>query len=161
LFVAFAFRLGFGLFFLLLIVCFRHASLRVLAFRRGLLFARDGFSRPFSRPGIRVSSLPSHWQILAMTQSSIGAHVEMPLDVGRDFAPQIAFDLLGLVDDLTDLYDIVIGQAVRLEIERNSGFSKYFPRRAPPDTINIRERHFHSLITGKIHSGNSCHTLLQ
>src|ERR1044071_3854438 len=93
-----------------------------------------------------------------MAKPPIGTHVQVALDISGDVAPQIAFDFLRLVDDLAYFYNVVIGEGVGLEIQRHSGFSQYFSRRAAPNPEDISQRYFHSFVAWKIDSGNTCHT---
>jgi hypothetical protein len=68
-----------------------------------------------------------HRQISAMTLPAIRSHVEVPLDICRDVAPEIAFNLAFLFDHLADLGRIVIGQIVTFQIEGNACLSQYVP----------------------------------
>jgi len=69
----------------------------------------------------------------------------MTLDISGDVSPEIAFDLVPLVEDLADFYDIIVGKIIALEIERDARLPENFPRRAAPDPIDIGQRDFHSL----------------
>src|SRR6516164_2033494 len=96
---------------LLLIRSVCHIPL-LLAFGRRRFFASDGFARSLAGARIGMRALPAHRQISAMALPTIRSHVEMPLDVARDIAPEIAFDLVFLLDHLADLGRIVIAQTI-------------------------------------------------
>jgi hypothetical protein len=75
-----------------------------------------------------MRALPMHRQIFAMALAAIGTHVEVALDIRRHLAPQVAFDLIALFEDLANLGDFVVGQIVGLAIERNAGLIQNLPR---------------------------------
>jgi hypothetical protein len=56
-----------------------------------------------------MRALTSHRQIFAMSQAAIGPHVQMTLDIGGYFTPQIPFDFLSLVDELADFDYVIVG----------------------------------------------------
>ena len=53
-------------------------------------------------------------------EAAIAAQVHQPLDVHRDFAPQIAFDHIVAVDGLADLADLGVGQLVDAALRRDA-----------------------------------------
>jgi hypothetical protein len=97
-----------------------YSYLRLTLRRRGL-FTRDGFARAFSRARIRMRALPSNRQAFTMSQATVRAHIDMALDASRYLAPEIAFDLMTLIENLTDLYNVIVGQIVAFQIEIDPG----------------------------------------
>ena len=49
-----------------------------------------------------------------MPQAAIGAHLDVTLDVHRDFLAQVAFDRAFVFENLTDVVDFVFGQVANL-----------------------------------------------
>jgi hypothetical protein len=50
-----------------------------------------------------MSSLASNRQSTPVTKTAIGAHLDMALDVHRDFLPQVAFDGSLFFEELADV----------------------------------------------------------
>ena len=61
---------------------------------RHLLLAGDRPRRTLAGAGVGVGALAAHRQPPAVAQATVAAEVHQPLDVHRDFAPQIALDLV-------------------------------------------------------------------
>ncbi len=59
-----------------------------------------------------MRALAMHRQISPMPLPAIGPHIEVPLDVCGDIAPEIAFDLVFLFEHLADFRRVVIVQVV-------------------------------------------------
>ena len=61
-----------------------------------------------------------HGQALAVTQAAIAAEIHQALDVHRDFAAQIAFDLIFAVDHLAQPQHLVVGQLMDATLIRGT-----------------------------------------
>src|SRR5580700_2152730 len=57
--------------------------------RRFLLVGHSAAARSLARARIGVGSLASHRQTAAVPQAAIGAHLDVPLDIHRDFFAKI------------------------------------------------------------------------
>ena len=69
------------------------AILTLLCLTRRLLLVRNGAAaRTLAGAGVGVRPLPAHRQAAAMPQPAVGAHLDVTLDVHRDFFAQVAFD---------------------------------------------------------------------
>jgi hypothetical protein len=77
-----------------------------------LLLACDRLCRTLAGTGIGVGALTTNRQATAMAQTAVAAQVHQALDVHRDFAAQIAFDLVVAVDGFTNLQHFGVGQLV-------------------------------------------------
>src|SRR5215813_6445693 len=86
-----------------------HAELPSPLFR-DLLLACNGARGTFARACVGMSALTANRESFTMTQAPVAAEIHQPLDVHRDFAPEIAFDDIVAVDDLANLDDFVFGQ---------------------------------------------------
>src|SRR5699024_7454789 len=84
-----------------------------------LLLARDCAARPLLGARVRVRPLAANRQAPAVTNPAIGADVHQPLDVHRDLGPERAFDAVLLLDRLTQLVDVGIGQVANALLTRN------------------------------------------
>src|SRR6185295_7806591 len=65
--------------------------------RRGLL-AGDRPPRTLARARVGMGALPAHGQVPAMSEAAVAPEVDEPLDAGGHVAPQVAFELVALVD---------------------------------------------------------------
>src|SRR5215470_5087226 len=75
---------------------------------RRLLLAGDGAARSLARARVAVRALAVHRQVATVAQTAVGPEVHVALDVHRHVAPQVAFDLVGLVDHLAQLHHLVV-----------------------------------------------------
>src|SRR5581483_6925656 len=142
-------------------VCHLSTPANGLALRRRRLLARDGLARALARARGGVRALAAHRQILAVALAALRAHVEMALDVGGHLAPEVAFDLVALLEHLANLGDLVVGEIVGLAVERDAGLAQNLPRRAPPDAVNVREPDFDPFALRQIHACNTRHLPLR
>src|SRR5207245_194146 len=94
--------LGVGRFFLLglvaLVIFLGHSDLRSCGSGPGRRHRRGGLAdeaalRSLAGAGVGVGALAPDREPLAVAESAVAAEVHQPLDVHRDLAPQVAFDL--------------------------------------------------------------------
>src|ERR1700760_865705 len=67
--------------------------------RRFLLVGYRTFARTFAGTRVGVSPLSANRKVAAVTESTIGADFDEPLDVHRDVFTQVAFDVAFVLDD--------------------------------------------------------------
>jgi hypothetical protein len=67
-------------------------------------------------------------QIAPMAQPSIGTQIHVSLDVLRDLAPQITFDFVHLIDNLSQAHHLVIAQVVALLVAIDVRLVEYVVR---------------------------------
>jgi hypothetical protein len=94
-----------------------------------------------------------------MSQSAIAPDVHQALDIHGDFPAQIAFDPHLLVDDLADAIDLIVGQIAHSRIRADIRPLEKLLARMQPNTEDIGQRRFDSLISREIDSRNSRHVL--
>jgi hypothetical protein len=73
-----------------------------------------------------VGALAADGQVFPVPKPAIGADIDVALDVLRHVAPEIAFDLVVLVDHLADFDDFVVAQSIGLGVEWNSADWRIF-----------------------------------
>src|SRR5260370_16277554 len=79
-----------------------------LCFRRRLLLIRHcAAPRSLTGAGVGMSALASNRQAAPMPQAAVGAHLDVTLDVHRDFLAQVAFDGSPFFEDLADVVDFL------------------------------------------------------
>lgn len=73
--------------------------------RAGLSFSHGVAARSFAGTGIGFGPLSAYGQATAVAQASVATDVHEAFDVHGDFATEIPFDLVFLVDDFTNALD--------------------------------------------------------
>src|SRR5262245_57234450 len=92
-----------------------------------------------------------------MTAAAIAADLHQPLDVHRDFLPQIAFDAALFLEYPADLAHIVFGKILDADIRAHSGFAQNHVRSMSADAVDIRQADFHPFGSRQIDASNTCH----
>ena len=118
---------------------------------------RTGAAATRSLPSTRISPrpLPPDRKPLSMAQATVAPEVHQSLDVHRNLTPQITLDLVARVDDPSDLDQVVVGEIVRLPVERNLRGKKDISRPRTPDPKNIGHCDLHAFVAGEIYSSDS------
>src|SRR6185437_14842251 len=124
-----------------------------------LLLARDRLRLALAGARVGVRALPADGEPAAMAKPAVAGEVHQPLDVHRGFAPEIAFDRVVLVDRLTDVQHLLVGEVLDSFVGRNAELGDDVLGRGPADSVDIGERDFHALVGGDVHPGNSSHLL--
>src|SRR3954447_14091303 len=134
-------------------------AIRLRLPRRFLLVRYGAAARSLAGAGVGVGPLSPHRQAAAVAESAIRPHLDVTLDVHRDFFAKVAFDGALLFQDLTDLVDFVLAQIADFLVEIDTRPVQQRLRPGPADAVNIREPDLGSLRGGQIHTGNTRHTL--
>src|SRR2546430_13872885 len=127
--------------------------------RSGHGAADDPALRALAGAGVGVGALAAHGQTLAVAQAAVAAQVHQPLDVQAHLAAEVALDLVVLVEALADAVDLVVGQVLGPLGRIDLGEGADLPRAGVADPVEVRERDLDLLLTGKVDSGNSRHSL--
>src|SRR5579884_2695313 len=94
------------------------AALAILCLPRRLLLIRyRSPPRSLARARVGVRALAPHRQAAAMPQSAVRAHLDVTLDIHRDFLAQVAFHRAFFFQDLADPVHFVLAQIANLLIE--------------------------------------------
>src|ERR1017187_1210569 len=135
--------------------CFRHMiSDRSLRLGRGLLLVGNGAAaRSFARTGVGMRALSANRQPAAMPQPAVRTHLDVPLDVHRDFFAEVAFDGALFFQNRTDLIDFVFRQVANLLIEIDSRAVKQGLGTGTADTVDVSEPDLSPFPRRQIHTG--------
>src|SRR5579875_2446655 len=136
----------------------RHPSLLL---RYSFLLAGDRLLWPTARARIRAGALSAYRQIAAMAQAAIAANFDQPLDVHIDFAAQVALNFIFAINHLTQTVDLFFSQIPYPRIRVNMRFRQDFAAGRQPNSVDIAQRNFHTLLTWNVNAGNSSHLSLQ
>src|SRR5437660_1622035 len=113
--------------------------------------ARRADSRPAPGPFTRTdtffspcsialaAALAADRQALAVAEAAVAAEVHQALDVERDLAAQVAFDLVALLEGFADAVDLVVGQVLGPARRIEVGGGADLPRAGVADAVEIGE----------------------
>src|SRR5579862_333688 len=135
----------------------RAAALRGGATLLRLLPATDGLLRALPRARVGLGALPVHRQVAPVALPAVRADLLQALDGLRALAPQIAFDLLVLVDVLAELGDLFLRQVadlrVRVQVERGENLA----RGRLADAVDVGEADLEPLLVRQVDAGDTGH----
>ena len=98
-----------------------------------------------------------HRQAAPMAQATVAAQVHQPLDVHRNFTPQVALDAVILVDQLAQLQHFVVRKLIDPAVVRNAQLRANVHRVRWADAIDVTEADQHPLVGRNVHAGNTGH----
>src|SRR6266851_6881686 len=128
--------------------------------RRRLLAAAHCLRRALAGACVGAGALPVDWKPATMTDAAVRADLTQTLDRLRAFAAEVAFDLKLLVDVLTELRDLLVGEifdlGVGIEAQRRGDLA----RRRLADAVDVRQPDLEPLLVRKIYSGDACQLVL-
>src|SRR5262245_36467300 len=137
-----------------------HGSPFAMPFARLLLFARDDLGRTLAGTRIGVRTLAADGQRAAMAQTPVAAEVHQALDVHRNFAAQVAFDLVVAVNGFADLQHFSVGQLVHTAFRRNADLLHDLRSEFCPDAMDILQRDDDALVRRNVDASYTGHLLL-
>ncbi len=92
-----------------------------------------------------------------MADALVAADLDLAPDVSLNLAAQVALDLVGGVDPVTELHQLFVGKAVDPGIAADAGRLKRLQRPGAADPVDIGERDLDPLIAGQVHSRKPGH----
>ena len=94
-----------------------------------------------------------------MTLAAVAADLGQALDVERHAAAQVALHDEVVVDALTDLRFVLVGEVFHTGVRIDAGHLKNLFCAGSADTINIGQANFNSLVLGQVNAGDTCHLI--
>ena len=95
-----------------------------------------------------------------MTNTAIAADFSQALDVHRQIAAQIAFDVVVASDNFAQLGLILIAEVLDADVRVDTGLLQDLSGAGAADTEDLSERDLDALVLRKINSCNTSHILL-
>src|SRR5690349_9854279 len=92
-----------------------------------------------------------------MAQAAVAAQVHQAFDVHLRLATQVTLDLVAAVEDLADLLDVVLVEAVRDLGQLDLSAGADVARALGSDAVDALKRDPHMLPSGKVYAGDTCH----
>jgi hypothetical protein len=105
-----------------------------------------------------VCPLATNRKATAMSQTAVTPKVHEALDIETNFPAQVAFNLdLQFFDDFADSATFVVVEIVAAFIRGNLYRIQNYFGLVFTDSIDVSERNFHALISGKVDACNTSH----
>src|SRR4029078_216050 len=89
----------------------------------------------------------------------VAADLHLALDVLRDLAAEVSFDLQVLVDEGADIQDPVLGEIADLGRRVHTGPGDDLVGAGRPDAVDVGQRDVQPLVAGKVDACETCHPL--
>lgn len=124
-----------------------------------LLLACDGLRLAFAGPCVGPSVLAPGGKAATMADPSVGVDLDQSANVGVDVPPKVALDLVVLVNDLSELGDLVVVQVADL---RPCVYPGLFDDLAGPfgaDPEDALETDEDALVAREVNASDTCHGL--
>src|SRR5271169_822645 len=123
----------------------------------GLLLAGHRLLLALTGARVGLRPLPVHREPAAMADSLVAADLDLAPDVGLDLAAQVTFDLVGRVDPVAELHQLVVGEVVDPGVPADAGCLQRLQSPRAADAVDIGERDLEPLIAGEVHSRKPSH----
>src|SRR3954451_6591294 len=134
-------------------------GLAIALLPHSLLLVGNGALRALAGACVGVGALATDRQPLAVPNALQAPDLDLALDVGLHVAAQVALDREVLVDVVTDLVDLVLGQLRDLGLAVEPEIGRDLLDRGLADAIDIGERDLQPLLAGDVDAGDTCHVL--
>ena len=116
------------------------------------LLADNGSTWSFTSTRIRVRTLTTTRQAATMAKASVATDIHQPLDIGNDFTPQIALDLVIGFELFAQGVDVVSSEVITVLGPINARRIKDFESCSPADPVNICQCNIEPFISRQIYT---------
>src|ERR1700723_3521669 len=123
----------------------------------GLLLAGHRLLLTLAGTRVGLGPLPVHREPAAMADALVAADLDLAPDVSLDLAAQVTFDLVGGVDPVAELDQLLVAQVVDSGVAADPGGLQRLQRPGAADAVDIRERDLDPLIAGEVDARKSGH----
>src|SRR3954452_11805277 len=131
-------------------------SLRSLL--RRLLLAGHGHPlRALSRARVRLGVLAAHGQPAAVAHAAVGADLHQALDVLGALAAQIALDREVVVDRVTELGHLVLGEVADVGVRRDADLREQLVGGRAAHPVDVGETDLDALVERDVDPGDTSH----
>src|SRR5687768_14385051 len=124
------------------------------------LLAGDRLCRPFAGPRIGMRALATYRQVTAMPQTPVAAEIHKALDVDRDLAAKVAFDLVIAVDGLANLQHLRVGKLADAPLGWDADLVDDLLGKTLADAVNVLKRDNHALVGRNVDACYAGHLVL-
>jgi hypothetical protein len=123
------------------------------------LLVGNSFLLPFAGTGIVLGLLTTKGQPDTVTDPTVATDIHQSFDVHLNFGTQSTFNLVIIIDDITDGGQLVVVPGVNLKVLIHASFLKDLLGSAAANTINVGKADHTSFIPGDVNSSYTCHML--
>src|SRR5579875_3353108 len=135
-----------------LLLCLRHGLLG-----RFLLAGNGSLTGSLAGASVGVGALAADREAAAVAQATVGLNLDQALDVQADLLAEVALDLAFLLDDVTNLVELVFVQRGHLGERVNAGLVQNLQGAGLADAIDVRERNACLLVRWQVDAGDTGH----
>src|SRR3954467_7785158 len=128
-----------------------------LLLRLDLLLARDRLLRALAGARVGVRALSVDRERPAVADALVAPDLDLALDVLRDLAPEVTFDLEIRVDVGADLHDLFFGQVANLRAAVDVDAVDDLERLRGADPEDVAQGDVEPLVTRKVDAGDTSH----
>jgi hypothetical protein len=96
-------------------------------------------------------------KITSMSEAAVAADFRQSLDVERDFASEVALDLVLPINDLADAGNLVLGQIPHSRVWADLGRLQDCPARCRADAVDVGESDLNALVSRNVDPSYTCH----
>jgi hypothetical protein len=111
----------------------------------------------FTGASVGVGALAVDREALAVAQTLVATDLHLALDVLRDLAAEVTFDLHVLIDVGTEPRDFLFGEITHACVARHAGRVANLLRHGAADAVDVSERDLQPLLAGDVDSRDSSH----
>src|SRR6185437_15927863 len=123
----------------------------------GLLLAGHRLLLALAGARVRLRPLPVHREPATVADALVAADLDLAPDVGLDLAAQVTFDLVGRVDPVAELHQLLVAEAADPGVPVDAGRRQRLQRPRAADAVDIGERDLDPLVAGQVHSRKPGH----
>jgi hypothetical protein len=124
------------------------------------LLPGNGLCRTLAGARIGVGALAAYRQTAAMAQTAVAPKIHQPLDIHRNFAPEIALDYVVAVDDLTELKHFLVGELRNPTRLGHRNLLQDFLGFGVADAMDVLKRDHDALVGWYVDTGDTSHSQL-
>src|SRR5262245_19989898 len=121
----------------------------------GALLGRDRLLRALAGARVGAGALPVDRQAIAVPQALLIADLHLALDVLRDLAAQVTFDLEVVVDVRAQPRDFLVGQVAHAGVARHPRVVAHLLGHRATDAEDVRQRDLEPLLAGDVDTGDT------
>ena len=79
------------------------------------------------------------------------------VDLPREKAIKVALDLVGGLDPVAELDELVVAQVAHAQVGADPGLGERLLRARAADAVDVGERHLEPLLAGEVDADEACH----
>ena len=92
-----------------------------------------------------------------MTTALVGADLDLAADVRGNRAPQVAFDLVVRVHEITQRDELLVGEVLHADVTTDPSGCQGFGGTGLADAVDVGECNFQTLLARKVNTLEACH----